>query len=217
MVAAWADIKRHWRVFRALGRLARRGHRMKVALVGYRYDRSMADIAALARHFGIGDQVELHEYIPPEAVNALLARSKVHVLWSRRECANRAIIEAMLANVPVIVRKDMTFGFPYPYINAQTGRFVAERDLEEAILDMVQHRDAYAPRDWVLANMTCEKASMALEEHLERAARTAGERWTSGLTVKTSGLYGMQYYVPSERNRFDADYQFLESALVNGR
>ena len=67
-------------------------------------------------------------------MSALLARSKIHVLWSRRECANRAIIEAMLADVPVIVREGLTFGYPYPYINEHTGRFVPERDLGDAML-----------------------------------------------------------------------------------
>jgi hypothetical protein len=36
MVAAWTGIKRHWRFFRALGALRRRGQRLRVALIGYR-------------------------------------------------------------------------------------------------------------------------------------------------------------------------------------
>ena len=126
MVAAWGDIKRHWRVFRALAELKRRGRRLTMALVGYRYDRTREDIEALASYFGVRDQITTYERISQEEVAALLWRSKIHVLWSRRECANRAIIEAMLADVPVIVRDGMTFGFRYPYINEQTGRFVPE-------------------------------------------------------------------------------------------
>jgi len=213
MVAAWADIKRHWRVLRTLGRLRAGGHRLKVALVGYRYDRTKDDIAALARHYGIADQVELHEYLPIEEVNALLARSKVHVLWSRRECANRAIIEAMLADVPVIVRQGLTFGFPYPYVNAHTGRFVAEDELGDAILDMIRNRDNYRPRDWVMAHMTCHKATAVLEEHLRDAARADGRTWSRGLAVKTSGLYAQHYYESGDRARFAADYAFLEAAV----
>jgi glycosyltransferase involved in cell wall biosynthesis len=109
MVAAWAGIKRHWRFFRTLAALRRRGHRLRVALVGYRYDRTIDDISDQLTYFGIRDQVELFERLSQTEVSALLARSKVHVLWSRRECANRAIIEAMLADVPVIVRAGLTF------------------------------------------------------------------------------------------------------------
>ena len=213
MVAAWADIKRHWRVFKALAELRRRGHRLKVALVGYRYDRTREDIEALAQHFGIRDQIETHERITQEEVGALLARSKVHVLWSRRECANRAIVEAMLADVPVIVRDGLTFGYRYPYINDQTGRFVKETELGDAILEMIATRDQYRPREWVLRHMTCERATAELEHHLRTAAVAAGEPWTDGLVVKTSTLDTQRYFHPEDRLRFERDYQFLESCL----
>ena len=140
-------------------------------------------------------------------------RSKVHVLWSRRECANRAIVEAMMADVPIIVREGLTFGFRYPYINDRTGRFVPEAELGDAILEMIANRDRYAPRDWILENMTCHKATAVLEEHLRRHALAAGEPWTEGLVVKTSTLDTQRYSTPADRDRFSDDYQFLESAL----
>jgi glycosyltransferase involved in cell wall biosynthesis len=213
MVAAWAGIKRHWRFFKTLAALRRRGHRLRIALVGYRYDLTIDDIRAQAAHFGIGDQVELFERLSQTEVSALLARSKVHVLWSRRECANRAIIEAMLADVPVIVRSGLTFGFPYPYINAQTGRFVDEAALGDAILEMLERRASYAPRQWVLDHMTCQHATAAVEASVRAAAGRGGEPWTSGLVVKTSTLDTQKYWDPADRDRFAADYQFLEASI----
>jgi len=214
MVAAWSDIKRHWRVFKVLAALKAGGQRLRVALVGYRYDRTKADIEGLAQHFGIRDQIETYERIPQEEVSRLLARSKVHVLWSRRECANRAIIEAMLADVPVIVREGLTFGFRYPYINDRTGRFVAEADLGSAILEMIATRERYAPREWILAHMTAERATAALAAHLNARALAVGEPWTRGLVVKTSTLDAQRYWNPDDRARFAADYAFLESSLL---
>ena len=213
MVAAWADIKRHWRVFKALAALRRRGHRLKTVLVGYRYDRTREDIEALAEHFGIRDQVETYERISQGEVSALLARSKVHVLWSRRECANRAIIEAMLADVPVIVRDGMTFGFKYPYVNEQTGAFVPEAGLADAILSMIETRAKYSPRAWVLDHMTCVHATRALENHLSIAAQSRGEPWTRGLVVKTSTLDTQRYFNLEDRSRFEQDYAFVESCI----
>jgi glycosyltransferase involved in cell wall biosynthesis len=213
MVAAWADIKRHWRVFKALADLRRRGHRLKVALAGYKYDRTRGEIEALAGHFGIRDQVETYERISQAEVFALLARSKVHVLWSRRECANRAIIEAMLADVPVIVREGLTFGFHYPYINDLTGRFVRERDLGDAILEMIERRTSYQPRAWVLDHMTCAHATAALESQLRHHAESHGEPWSEGLVVRTSTLDTQKYWNPEDRDRFENDYRFLENAI----
>jgi len=213
MVAAWAGIKRHWRVFKALAALRRRGHRLRVALVGYRYDKTIDDIREQANYFGIGDQVELFERLPQTEVSALLARSKVHVLWSRRECANRAIIEAMLADVPVIVRTGLTFGFKYPYINDQTGRFVDEAALGDAILEMLESRASYSPRRWVLEHMTCQQATAAVEANVRAAAIKHGESWTSGLVVRTSTLDTQKYWNEADRDRFVDDYRFLAASI----
>src|SRR5262249_27208144 len=71
MVAAWAGIKRHWRFFKTIAALRRRGHKLRVALVGYRYDKTMEDIRAQAAYFGIADQVELFERLSQQEVSAL--------------------------------------------------------------------------------------------------------------------------------------------------
>jgi glycosyltransferase involved in cell wall biosynthesis len=213
MVAAWGGIKRHWRFLKALGRLRRRGHRVRTMLIGYPQELTMADIRALAERFGVSDQVETREWLTREEVGAMLARAKVFVLWSRRECANRAIIEAMEADVPVIVRKGLTFGYAYPYINERTGRFVAEDDLGDGILEMLEHRNGLAPRDWILSNMTPERGTRILEDHLRGEAARAGEPWTSGLAVKTSNLVTQIYWHEGDRAKFDADYDFLRKCV----
>src|SRR5207248_5666644 len=85
MVAAWARFKRHRQFFQALRHLKRSGERLRVALVGYPVDRTKDDIIEDARALEVQDLVELYENVPPEQVVRLLARSKVHVLWSRNE------------------------------------------------------------------------------------------------------------------------------------
>lgn len=211
MVAAWADIKRHWRFFRALAELKRQGHRLTAALAGYRYDRTRDDIEAMAATYGVRDQITTHERISQSEVSAILARSKIHVLWSRRECANRAIIEAMLADTPVIVRDGLTFGFRYPYINEHTGAFVRERDLGPAMLDMIDNRDRYRPREWALAHMTADQATRVLENHLRTHALDSGEKWTRGLVAKTSALNAQHYWNVQDEATFADDYRFIES------
>ena len=118
-----------------------------------------------------------------------------------------------MADVPVIVRDGLTFGFRYPYINDQTGRFVREPDLGDAIVEMITNRDRYSPRAWVKANMNAERATTVLEEHLEKAAVESREPWTAGLVAKTSGLHAQYYLNPEDRARFASDYVFLASAV----
>ena len=111
------------------------------------------------------------------------------------------------------MRSGLTFGFRYPYINEQTGRFVDEPDLAQAILEMIAHRDEYAPRQWVLEHMTCQSATAAVEAAVREAALGMGESWTSGLVVKTSTLDTQKYWEPADRDRFVVDYRFLEESI----
>lgn len=209
MVASWSSVKRHWRVFRALAELRRRGHRLKVALVGYRTDKTLDDIREEAAYMGVADQITLYEGLKQHEVGALLARSKVHVLWSRQECSNRAVIEAMLADVPVLVRQGLTYGYRYPYVNPLTGRFVAEHDLPDAILDTIARRSEFSPRSWVLENMTPAHATAILEQAIQREATALGEEWSDGLVVRTASLHTQAYWNPSDREQFRNDYQYL--------
>ncbi len=186
---------------------------MRVALVGYRYDKTATEILAEARHHGVSEFVETFERQSAEEVANLLSRSRLHLLWSRREGANRAIIESMLADVPVLVREGLTYGARYPDINPQTGRFVAEGDLPDAILDMLANHRSYSPREWVLNNMTCQHAVAIVDEHLHRQAHEVGESWTEGIVARTSALDTQRYWDQEVRSRFEADYSFLESAI----
>jgi glycosyltransferase involved in cell wall biosynthesis len=213
MVAAWASFKRHWRFFKALSQLRRRGHRPKVVLVGYRMDKTREDIQAEADYFGVGDQVELFENISADEVGRLLARSKIHVLWSRREGVNRALIEAMFADVPVILREGFNYGHRYPYINDATGAYATESTLADTILEMLDNGSRFSPRDWVMDNMTPHHATRILDAKLGEVARAAGQPWSDGLVVKTASLNSQNYWDAGDRDRFDRDYAFLESTV----
>ena len=114
MIAGWAPYKRHAPFFAALRQLRRRGVRLKVALVGYSLGSSIADLHAIAAHYQVDDQIEWHEGLTQSEVNVLLNRSKVNVIWSRKEGVNRAIVEGMFAGTPCVVRTGFNYGFKYP-------------------------------------------------------------------------------------------------------
>jgi glycosyltransferase involved in cell wall biosynthesis len=218
MVAAWSGIKRHWRFFRVLAGLRERGHQLRVALVGYKTDRNRTHIEDDARALGVRDQIEFHEGLTLQQVGALLARSKTHVLWSRKEGANRAIVEALFADVPIIVRSGLSYGHEYPYVNPATGRFADEHTLADTLLEMLAHRETYRPRAWAIENMSCQRATEILEDSIRREALKAGEPWTRNLAVKTVHLESQRYWDPEDMERFKADYAFLASHVrSNGR
>jgi glycosyltransferase involved in cell wall biosynthesis len=213
VVAAWSAVKRHWRLFRALAQLRKRDRALRVALVGYPSDKTRSDLEEEARYFGIADQIEYHENIPLAEVARLYARSKVHVLWSRKEGANRAVIESLFADVPVIVRQGLSYGYHYPYINQQTGTFATEDDLAEVLVETIANRGQYRPREWVMANMTCQRATSILEDAVRTLAVRSGETWTEGLTAKTSRLETQGYWNVEDKTKFERDYAFIAEQL----
>jgi glycosyltransferase involved in cell wall biosynthesis len=213
MVAAWGDYKRHDRFLAALRTLRRRGIEPRVVLVGYPLGMSREDILRRARFYGVLDQIECHEGLTQEQVNHHLNRARVNIIWSRKEGVNRAIIEGMFAGVPCIIREGFNYGYRYPYVNGATGCFSTEAGLPDTIVRMLDTHAEYAPRDWAMANMSCQRATGLLEESIGQVARAAGEPWTGEVAVKLNGLDSVSYWDDGSLQRFAPDYDFLRSAV----
>ncbi len=213
MNSCWGNYKRHFQFFRALARLKRAGHRLRVLLLGYPGNLTKHDIFRHAELCDVADQVHIEERVPYDDVNDWMNRAKVHVLWSRKEGVNRAIIEGMLAGVPCIVHEGFNYGYSYPYINPQTGCFASERDLPAKLLAMIQNSDQLTPRDWVLANMSCQRATEILNEVIGKAASRLGEPWRGGVAVKVNRMSATEYWDQENTRSFEPDYEFLRTTL----
>jgi glycosyltransferase involved in cell wall biosynthesis len=216
LVAGWAGYKRHYQFFAALAKLRRQGIRLKTILVGYATGMTLIQIQAQARYWGVEDLIEWHENVPPADVNRLFNRAKVNVLWSRKEGFNRVIIEGMFAGVPCILRRGHNYGYRYRYINDQTGAFASERELPAALLAMVENHERYRPREWVMANMSCQRGTAILNDTIKAEALSRGEAWTTDIVVRVSKLNGIDYWDETTREGFTADYEFLRSAILSG-
>ncbi len=212
-IAAWARYKRHWAMFRAVARMRAMGRAPRLALVGYPLELTATDILAQARLFNIEDLIEIFECLTPTEVNAVLNRSKVHILWSRREGVNRAIIEAMAAGVPNIIRHGFNYGYHYPYIDSRTGKFATEQDMPKVLIDMIDNYRKYSPRDYVLSFMTPTASTQRLNQEIRKVALSIGEVWTRDLAIKVSTLDGLTYLDSSDNQRFADDYRFLETVI----
>jgi glycosyltransferase involved in cell wall biosynthesis len=213
MIACWGQYKRHSAFFSALARLRAAGERLTAVLVGYPADLTLADILRQARHYGVEDQLECHEDLPPDAVNRQLNRARVNLLWSRKEGFNRAIIEGMFADVPCVLREGHNFGDGYAYINPQTGCFSSERDLPGRLLWVTRNHEQFGPRAWALQHLSCQRATAVLESAIRRVAGAEGQSWTRGLALKVCYLNTMRYWDEGQRAQFDSDYEFLRSVI----
>jgi glycosyltransferase involved in cell wall biosynthesis len=216
MVAGWGVYKRHYRFFEALSRLRRQGRRPRVLLVGYNVGWKKETVLDHARYFGIADQLEVLERVPYDRMNDAVNRAKVHLLWSRKEGVNRAIIECMFAGLPTIVREGFNYGYRYPYINEETGCFATEESLPRAIEELVSRADQMRPREWVMANMSCQRGAEILSQAVGQLARSHGEPWTEMPVLKTTELDRMTYWDSEDVEKFRDDYEFLKACRRNG-
>jgi hypothetical protein len=213
MVAAWSRFKRHAAVFTALATLRRRGVHLKTLLIGYVGDRTLSkdDVYQQAKYYGVADLVEMQEHLPLESLVAQLNRAKTHLLWSRREGFNRATIEALAVDIPVILREGHNYGFSYRYINEQTGMLANEASLPSVLHNVVETYTEFTPRAWLMEHMTPQIATSILGKAIRDAAVTRGETWTTEPVAKVVELTHARYWDPADRERFAADYEFLKS------
>jgi glycosyltransferase involved in cell wall biosynthesis len=205
-VASWSEFKRHAFLFSALKKLKNDGYDLKAVMVGYPGDMTLEDIKAQARFCGVADCIEFHEWLTPEGVSDILKRGKVNILWSRFEGNNRAIIEGMFCDTPCIMRKGHNYGESYDYINELTGMFSDEQELPQNIIDIIQGHNKFSPREYVLKNHNCIRATEILAREI---AKIDGIESSNVFAVKINHLHGMKYFWENERDRFKGDYDQL--------
>jgi glycosyltransferase involved in cell wall biosynthesis len=182
MVADWSRNKQHLWLFKALAQIRRP---LKVVLVGAPWERRREAVLAEARKCGVSDQIEIYERVKPEEVNRLLNLSRVSLLLSRKEGGNRALYEAMFADVPSLVYRNCQ-GLDQSCINEQTGVLVDEDGLPDAIMDVLTGGARFSPRAWALEHTGYARSTRILNEKLKELSLARGEPWTTDIAPKVN-------------------------------
>lgn len=208
MVAGWQTLKRHRLLFRELAKI--KDHIGHVALVGYPGNgRKASDIRREARQEGVSEKLSIYEQIPHEQVALLLQRSKVAVMLSRREGANRAFYEALFSDVPVVVT-DQNRGMNHDHINSETGIMAPDDQIGEKILEVIENRDKFHPREWALRNTGARRTSETLNNLIRTMAEAQREPWTRDLAPKVN-CPNASYIYEGDRLNLDGAYERLQT------
>ncbi len=179
MIANWAPFKRHWLLFSALREMPAD---IRVGLVGQPEGSHTVDTSrALAAAYGVADRIEWFNRLDPPDVRKVQAASRCGLILSLREGSCLAVIESMLADVPVGMVKAAHVG-SLDFINDATGLVLDERTMARDLGRLLERArsGACAPRAWALANAEAGLSSRRLGEILEAEATAAGELWTRG-------------------------------------
>lgn len=205
MVANWARHKRHALLFRALKKITDR--EIYVLLVGFSWGGRTAEDIRREAYSGKADNIhiEIIEQVPHPVLARYLHESRIFVFLSRKEGDNKALVEAMFADLPAIVY-DKTIGGAPSRINASTGVLSSEKDLAERIVFMLDHYQQFAARKWASDHTGSEVATKKLNKIIEKTIRGAGGRYTQGV-VEKSNSPNLAYKNPEWEKEFELDYQ----------
>ena len=192
MVSYWGRVKRHHVLFKALRKL--RDESYKVALVGIPWDEgTLSQVENLANWYGVRHQITFFEKLRPEEVNMVLNQSKVNLLLSLKEGANKTLFEGMFAGVPAILLENNIGVNKEHIVEGRTGRLVKERELPEALLWFREHYREFSPREWAMHNISPPVTAAKLNDLLQKLAHQRGEPWTRDIVAKTNCPEPMYY------------------------
>ncbi len=184
MISHFGDLKRHYHLFQALKQID--DPKFRVCLIGEPWGgRTQQDLEDLARYYGVRDTIDIFIQVPAATVNELLNKSKVNLLLSKKEGANRSIFEGLFANVPGIVLKS-NCGVNKSYVNEHTGRLIEDGELGSTLKWFRENYEKLSPRKWALENLSCRVSTKRIEAIAKSISAERGEVWTRPFVPKVN-------------------------------
>lgn len=209
MVSNWASIKRHRVLFKALSKI--RGRKISVLLIGYPWGgRTLQDVldeAAIVDKKNI--TIEAKENLSHSQVVKYLNMSRFFVFLTRKEGDNKALVEAMLTDVPAIVYKH-TVGGAKTRINPSTGILSTYDELKANIIYMMDHHKEFSPRKWALENTGSFNSTARLNNCIKQLAKINGEFFTRDIAEKINSP-NLEYKHPEQRQFFEKSYDEIQN------
>jgi len=213
MVAAWDPLKRHEVFFRAASNLKQeRGLRLRIALVGYNMGWTREQIEQLLHEYDLERQSTIYEDVPHSEVARVVADSKVSLLLSHREGANKAIYESMFCGTPIIVYRHQC-GINLDHVNTRTGMLADDSELADSIVYVLEHSEQFDPRGWSIENAGYDNATRRINEVLRKLSRRRSLPWIRDIIAKKNAP-NLRYSEPGVYREFEEEYQRLNEFLL---
>lgn len=210
MVANWLKWKRHRLFFETLSALRPRIN--KVAVIGYPLDnRTLKSIKKECEACGVTDLVDFYEQIPMVEVRDILQQSKVGILLSKEEGANRSIYECFFSNIPVVLTS-LNRGVNRDHVNKSTGIVVSDEALPETLINLVENFQEYQPREWAIQNTGYKNSTRKLNDLLRSLAEKNKEQWSRDIFLKHNSPHA-RYANPDDQCIADEAVQHLQQYL----
>lgn len=166
MVANWAHFKRHWVLFDALKQMNR--PELKIVLIGQPdSQRTVENVRKEAQQRGVAGQIEFLNRLPVDEVWRWLARSRISLVFSKREGSCVVVGESMMSDTPVGLLDGTGIGSA-AFINSQTGMLLREgKHLADDISTLLEKSKTMNPRAWAVENISSQRARRVTAEKIK--------------------------------------------------
>lgn len=207
MVASWRKLKNHKLLFKQLAQL---GKGVRIALVGYPWEkRTAASIRAEQNKFYPDSLVSIFESVPHEYVFRVLSQSRVALMLSEREGANRGIYEALASNVPVVML-DNNRGVNKLMVTQGCITTTSTENLGATVKKILSNNTSTHVRDKLLEISGTDNTWRKISETL----------WaTEGIKLSETPLIystpNLKYVNQNTKENMDAIYHKLKSYLIS--
>jgi len=178
VISNWAPFKRHFELFRALRSLPAS---LRIVCVGQpELGHTRDEIRRLAASYGVPQEIEFHESIPPTEVRVMQDRSKAAAIFSRREGHCMSAVEALFADASLGLMDGGHVG-PVIYINEATGVRLRPGHVSEDLARLIADAPARTPREWALKHLGSPGATVKLNAWLREQAAGRSLPWTTDI------------------------------------
>ncbi len=168
-------------------------------------------IENLLKKYGLFEKADIFIEVKHTQINEILNASYCHVLASRREGANKANFESMMAGTPVVVLKTH-IGFPnWKFTPPLVANYTTPQDLVTAI------KSSKTTTRAEVAKAASEMigyihASNTLNKEIKKVSLSRGDEWTVDILPKINRVH-LFYGNQEDTRKCIKDYQFIESII----
>lgn len=184
-VANFDPIKRVDRYLRALVNISRIQPDYKAALVLAGHGSAKREVLATLDCAKKKTKLDVFYNLTQEELNKLFNRSKVNVLLSLREGANKGLAEGLFSGVPALLIEESAGG-NYLHVNDRTGRIVPDIEIEKTLLWFKNHYNVFEPNEWAVSHISPSVTTQILSDKLKEIELMEGRNWKSELYPKVN-------------------------------
>jgi hypothetical protein len=136
-----------------------------------------------------------------------LAHCRMGVHFSLHENGCRCIYEFFRSDLPCVISSS-TAGVNMDIFNSMTGLAVSDKDLPEAISNVLLNREKFSPRSWFLAHSGSSHSTSKLNEQLRTIFQNLGYTWSDDI-VPLGSSGANRYLHNSHYTKFRYEFEKL--------